>query len=93
MCTVHGRVQGVMYRDATRRSARALKLFGFVQNQPDGTVQIIAEGEEVVLREFLSRLPIGSLFSKVERIDEVWSDATDEFNDFQIRYRSFFDHL
>lgn len=92
-CIIHGRVHGVFYRDATSRKARALGLNGFVENQPDNMVRVVAEGEEAVLREFLTYLWKGSPFSKVERVEEKWSDATGEFTDFQIMYRSFLDRF
>ena len=42
---VHGRVQGVFFRDTTRRMARSRGLGGWVRNTPDGTVEAVFEGE------------------------------------------------
>lgn len=92
-CIIRGRVRGVLYRDTTSRKARALGLVGFVENQPDSTVLVVAEGEEPLLQEFLECLWKGSPFSKVARIEETWGDATGEFTDFRIRYRNFLDRL
>ena len=50
---VHGRVQGVFYRDSTMRKARALGLTGTVRNMPDGTVQIVAQGPVSVLENLV----------------------------------------
>lgn len=44
-CIVSGRVQGVFYRDTTRRKAGELGLKGSARNLPDGTVEVIACGE------------------------------------------------
>lgn len=41
---VHGRVQGVFFRDTTRREARRQGLAGWVRNCPDGTVEAVFEG-------------------------------------------------
>lgn len=92
-CIVSGRVRGVMYRDTACRRARALGLTGFVQNQDDGTVQVVAEGAETALRTFLPFVWKGSPLSKVEQVAESWSDAAGTFPDFRIRYRNFLDRL
>ena len=42
--TVFGLVQGVYFRQYTWQEARQLNLVGWVANQPDGTVRVVAEG-------------------------------------------------
>ena len=81
---IHGRVRGVMYRDATARRAQLLAVKGFVENQPDSTVRVVAEGEEESLRTLLKYLWLGSPFSKVEQGEERGSEATGEVSDFRI---------
>lgn len=85
-CTISGRVQMVMYRDFTRRNARALGVVGAVRNNDDGTVSVVAEGEEAALRALLEKLRRGPLFAKVERIQEAWKEASGAFTDFKIIY-------
>lgn len=85
MCRISGRVQGVMYRDFALRRARKLNLAGCVQNEPDGAVRVVAEGEEEKLRELLEQLRRGSFFSKIECVEEQWGEATGEFSNFLIR--------
>jgi acylphosphatase len=46
---IQGRVQGVFFRDSTRRKARELGLGGWVRNCPDGTVEAVAAGDEAAL--------------------------------------------
>jgi acylphosphatase len=43
---VSGRVQGVFFRDSARREATRLGISGSARNMPDGTVEVIAEGDE-----------------------------------------------
>lgn len=76
----------VMYRDFATRTARKLNLAGNVRNNKDGSVSIIAEGEEVSLREFVAHLHKGSLLAHVEHVTVRWGDATAEFTDFVISY-------
>ena len=47
---IYGRVQMVMFRDSTQRQAKKLKLVGWVINEPDKTVKIVAEGKEKNLK-------------------------------------------
>lgn len=41
-----GRVQGVMFRDSCRQEAARLGIAGWVTNQPDGSVRLVAEGDD-----------------------------------------------
>ncbi|MCR4330312.1 MAG: acylphosphatase [Patescibacteria group bacterium] len=85
-CRVRGRVQLVMYRDFTKRNARRLGIVGTVQNMNDGSVRVVAEGEEDALRKFLTRLQKGSILARVGKVEEVWNEATGEFKTFEIIY-------
>lgn len=85
-CKVFGRVQMVMYRDFVKRAARARGVVGTVKNNPDGSVSIVAEGEEAALCELLARAHCGSLFARVDRVEEKWSVPLGEFKSFDILY-------
>lgn len=66
---VHGRVQGVFFRDSARRQAEAAGVSGWAVNRPDGTVEAVFEGEdEAVARlvEFCRRGPRRAEVSRVE---------------------------
>jgi len=70
---VHGRVQGVFFRDTTRRRAVELDVSGWVRNNPDGTVEAAFEGDaEAVERmvSFAREGPRGALVERVDAIDE-----------------------
>lgn len=84
--TVCGRVQMVMFRDYATRKARALKIVGEVQNMPDGTVRVVAEGPREALEHYLKKLREGSLLSRVERVEAVFKEASGDYRSFAIHY-------
>ena len=66
---VHGRVQGVFFRDTTRRLARVEGVAGWVSNRVDGTVEALFEGEPDAverLLDFCRRGPEGATVDRVE---------------------------
>ncbi len=65
---IHGRVQGVFFRKYTFEKANELGLKGMVRNLPNGDVEVIAEGPEEVLKEFVDWCYKGSPASKVESV-------------------------
>jgi len=83
---VKGRVQGVWFRDFTRRKARELGLVGWVRNLPDGTVEVRAAGSEETLRQLLDRLKVGPPGSRVESLEEEWLSTDSEWQNFDIVY-------
>ncbi len=83
---VIGLVQGVFFRQYTLQEARRLNLTGWVANRPDGSVQVIAEGNETNLRTLLVFLHVGSPSAHVEDVKITWSNASGEFTDFRVRY-------
>ena len=83
---VSGRVQGVFFRANTKHFAEKFGLTGWVKNLKDGRVEIVAEGEEEKLREFLALVKRGPITAKVENAEFEWLPALSEFTDFQIRY-------
>ena len=83
---VYGRVQMVLFRDFTRRYARKLGLVGFVRNENDGGVLVVAEGEEAPLKLLLAKIHRGPMFSRVEDLELSWQEAVGKFSDFVIDY-------
>ena len=79
-----GRVQGVFFRDSTQRKAKGLDLTGSAINLADGSVRVIAQGNESEINELLNWLQVGSEMSVVERVDEVDIGDDLEFNDFTV---------
>jgi len=68
---VTGRVQGVGYRYFVMREADALGVTGFARNLPDGSVEIVAEGDDGVLADFEGRLRKGPSFARVSNIERA----------------------
>jgi acylphosphatase len=84
---VHGRVQGVFFRDSTRQKAQQLGLDGWVRNRPDGTVEAVAEGTPDKVEEMLAWLHRGSSASHVEKVDSREEEPEGiTGTGFQIRY-------
>lgn len=86
-CTVSGRVQMVMFRDFVTRKARARGIVGTVKNNPDGTVSVIAEGEESALRELFVIIRRGPFLARVDRVEEAWSVPLGNYRSFDILYQ------
>ena len=84
---VQGRVQGVGFRAFTTRRAQQLGLSGWVRNEPDGSVRVVAEGSEDDLHTLLDHLRHGPPASRVSDVSATWDDATGEFDGFRVRYR------
>tara|TARA_B100001105_G_C22227904_1_gene372672 strand:+ start:188 stop:469 length:282 start_codon:yes stop_codon:yes gene_type:complete len=81
---VHGRVQGVFFRDGARKVARDLGIKGSAVNRSDGSVQVIAKGTPEALKELKVWLTQGPKMALVENVEEVDIENQLEFNDFII---------
>lgn len=66
---VHGRVQGVYFRDSTERVARQAGITGWVRNADDGTVQAHVEGAPAAVEQVLQFLREGPAQAEVHRVD------------------------
>ncbi len=81
---IRGRVQGVFFRAATQREAKRLGITGWVKNRPDGSIELLAEGEEDAIRELTSWASHGPSAARVDGIDVRWRGYTGEFYEFSI---------
>lgn len=63
-----GKVQGIGFRAAAKRKADELHLTGYVKNLPDGTVELVAQGNEALFKPLLHHL--NSLFDLDEALEE-----------------------
>lgn len=81
---IHGKVQGVFFRDKTKKVANDLGLKGYVKNTSDGCVEVVTEGEEAALKKLLDWCKIGTEYSEVSEVEEEWVDASGKFGEFEI---------
>jgi acylphosphatase len=84
--TVYGYVQRIFFRAFVARRASELGLTGYVRNLPQGTVEVLAEGERKRLEELLSHLKVGPLGARVEKVVTNWSGYTGSYAGFNIRH-------
>ncbi|MCI0452221.1 MAG: acylphosphatase [Candidatus Latescibacteria bacterium] len=80
---VRGRVQGVFFRDATRREAISLALAGWVRNLPDGRVEALFVGPRAACEKVLAFVRVGPPRAHVDGVEFSWepppADATHAF--------------
>ena len=81
---VHGRVQGVFFRDSTRRQAEKARVAGWVRNRGDGTVEAVFEGEEDAVARIVDWVREGPGHADVERV-EVTEEEPEGLSGFQVR--------
>lgn len=82
--SVFGIVQGVGFRYFTRSYARKLNINGFVENMPDGSVHIVAEGDKKAIEDFIEIVKKGPYGARVDRVEVEFSTPTNEFVDFEV---------
>jgi acylphosphatase len=68
---IKGRVQGVWFRESTRRQATALGITGYAKNMTDATVQVLACGEPEAMDQLAEWLKQGPPMAQVTNVE--WS--------------------
>jgi acylphosphatase len=81
---VRGRVQGVGFRWYVEREARLLGLSGWVRNNSDGSVEVLASGTAEQLSALRSRLHQGPRAARVDNVDESDAKPVPGLNTFRI---------
>ncbi len=82
---ITGRVQGVYFRAYTQKQAVKLGITGYVRNQPDGSVEVIASAEEKKLEHFISWCHRGPIMAKVRQVEIKEPSSAEKFSQFEIR--------
>jgi len=79
--TVKGRVQGVFFRDSTRRLAQTLGISGYAINLSNGYVEVLACGESDSVDELAAWLQDGPQMARVDEViaRDIELDAPDDF--------------
>lgn len=83
---VEGRVQGVWFRDSTRRQANLLGVYGWVRNRPEGSVELLTEGPERQVAKLVAWCHHGPSAAKVRKVHESREPWQGEFDSFDIVY-------
>lgn len=78
-----GRVQGVFFRATTEKIARDFNVAGWVRNEPNGSVRLVAEGEPAELDRFVNAVRQAKR-DNIEDVEINHSPATGEFTGFRI---------
>jgi acylphosphatase len=81
---VHGRVQGVFFRDTTRRHAASRGVAGWVANRPDGAVEAVFEGEPDAIDSLVRFAQEGPRGADVEDV-EVFDEEPEGLSGFDVR--------
>ena len=81
---VRGRVQGVGFRWFVEREAHILKIAGWVRNNSDGTVEVLAQGTRDQLSGLRSRLREGPRAARVDDVEESEAEPVKGIRSFRI---------
>ena len=81
---VHGRVQGVFFRDTARREASRHGVSGWVRNTPEGTVEAVFEGEREAVERLVDFAREGPAAAQVERV-ETFEEEPEGLGGFETR--------
>ena len=83
---VHGLVQGVFFRETTRRKAAAFGVTGWVRNRPEGSVEAVFEGEPRRVDELIAWCRRGPIGAEVDDVDEVEEIPRGDQHSFEVRW-------
>jgi acylphosphatase len=75
---VHGRVQGVLFRDSCRKQATVHDVSGWIRNRADGAVEAVFEGEREAVETLTAWCRRGPRHAQVERVDVAEEQPTGE---------------
>jgi len=82
---VHGRVQGVFFRDTVRREAVERGVAGWVRNRADGAVEAVFEGSPGEVEALVSLCREGPSRSRVEQVEVIWEEP-EGASGFEVRW-------
>ena len=83
---ISGKVQGVCFRTYACEEARAGGIRGWVRNRSNGSVELLAEGEETALADLAAWCRRGPPHADVRGVTASSGEATGEFGSFEIRF-------
>lgn len=80
---IHGRVQGVFFRESMRQRALELGVAGWVRNRADGAVEALLHGAPERVEELLAWARRGPPAARVDRLHIEVAEAADDFEGFE----------
>ena len=83
---IYGRVQGVFFRALAQQKAQELELTGWVRNNSDGSVEVLAEGEGGRIEKMVEWCRVGTSQAVVKNVSVDWEQPSGEFQEFRIEY-------
>ncbi len=81
---VTGKVQGVFFRQNTKRQAQSRGVYGWVRNLEDGRVEAVFEGEEEAVKAVVEFCRVGPKTAQVSDVAVTWESCSNEFQSFNI---------
>ncbi|CAN5722915.1 hypothetical protein BH18ACI4_BH18ACI4_28680 [soil metagenome] len=81
---IRGGVQGVGYRFFTQRAAAKHQVVGYVRNEPDGSVEVLAEGPADDVEAFKNELAAGPQWATVKQVEEIALDPSGTYTSFRV---------
>lgn len=83
---IQGRVQGVWFRESTRRQAEILGAFGWVRNLADGSVEALIEGPRDRVERLIAWCHKGPEAAQVTRVSRQEEPYTGRYDDFGVTH-------
>jgi len=83
---ISGRVQGVFFREQTKKKAERLGVLGWVKNLRDGRLEAVFEGDRENVEKMVNWAKKGPIWAKIDDFSLVREDYQGEFKEFEIRY-------
>jgi len=81
---IRGGVQGVGYRFFAQRAAAKHQVTGYVRNEPDGSVEVLAEGPASSVEAFKNELLTGPQWASVEQLEEISMEPSGMYRMFRV---------
>ena len=81
---IYGDVQGVFFRRSAKLEADRLDIVGWIRNDKDGSVEVMAQGEKDKVDQFIKWCKKGPPFSKVKKVEVVNQNGLENFDEFSI---------
>ena len=83
---ISGYVQGVGFRYFINKKAFQLGIKGWVKNTPNGSVEVMAEGNEIDIQTFIEYCKKGPNLASIKDVKINYEELSNEFKNFEVRY-------